>query len=50
VINDTCINQWVFGEFLDKIAGAYAGTNRPITLVQDYARYQKCQSVIPMCN
>jgi transposase len=45
VTNDTYINQWVFGEFLDKIADAYAGTNRPITLVLDNARYQKCQSV-----
>jgi hypothetical protein len=26
VTNDTYINQWVFGEFLDKIAEAYAGT------------------------
>ena len=45
VTNDTYINQWVFGEFLDKIANAYAGTGRPITLVLDNARYQKCQSV-----
>ena len=45
VTNDTYINQWVFGEFLDKIADAYAGTGRPITLVLDNARYQKCQSV-----
>jgi len=45
VTNDTYINQWVFCEFLDKIADAYAGTGRPITLVLDNARYQKCQSV-----
>jgi transposase len=45
VTNDTYINQSVFCEFLDKIAAAYAGTNRPITLVLDNARYQKCQSV-----
>jgi transposase len=45
VTNDTYINQWVFGEFLDKIADAYAVTGRPITLVLDNARYQKCQSV-----
>ncbi|MDD5321097.1 MAG: hypothetical protein PHD43_10895 [Methylococcales bacterium] len=37
--------EWVFGEFLDKIADAYAGTNRHITLVLDNTRYQKCQSV-----
>jgi len=45
VTNDTYINQWVFSEFLDKIAEAYASTGRPITLVLDNARYQKCQSV-----
>ena len=45
VTNDTYINQSVFCEFLDKIAATYAGTNRPITLVLDNARYQKCQSV-----
>ena len=45
VTNDTYINQWVFCEFLDKIAAAYASTGRPITLVLDNARYQKCQSV-----
>jgi hypothetical protein len=33
VTSDTCINQGVFGEFLDKIANAYAGTGRPITLL-----------------
>jgi transposase len=45
VTNDTYINQGVFCEFLDKIAAAYAGTGRPITLVLDNARYQKCRSV-----
>jgi len=35
----------VFCEFLEKIADAYAATGRPITLVLDNARYQKCQSV-----
>jgi transposase len=45
VTNDTYINQWVFCEFLEKIADAYAATGRPITLVLDNARYQKCQSV-----
>ena len=45
VTNDTYINQRVFGEFLDKIAVAYAGTSHPITLVLDNARYQKCQFV-----
>jgi hypothetical protein len=50
--NDTYINQWVFGEFLDKIAYAYAyaGTGHPITLVLDNARYQKCQSVADKAN
>ena len=32
-------------EFLEKIANAYADSGRPITLVLDNARYQKCQSV-----
>lgn len=45
VTNDTYINQGVFCEFLDKIAGAYADTGCPITLILDNARYQKCQSV-----
>lgn len=45
VTNDTYINQGVFCGFLDKIAAAYANTGRPITLVLDNARYQKCQSV-----
>lgn len=45
VTNDTYINQWVFCTFLDKIANAYAETERPITLVLDNARYQKCQVV-----
>jgi transposase len=45
VTNDTYINQTVFCEFLDKIAAAYTGTGRPITLVLDNARYQKCQAV-----
>ena len=43
--NDTYINQSVFCEFLDKIAAAYGDAGRPITLVLDNARYQKCQSV-----
>lgn len=45
VTNDTYINQSVFCEFLDKIAAAYRDAGRPITLVLDNARYQKCQSV-----
>ena len=45
VTNDTYINQDVFCEFLDKIAKAYADSGRPITLILDNARYQKCQSV-----
>jgi transposase len=45
VTNDTYINQDVFCEFLEKIANAYANSGRPITLVLDNARYQKCQSV-----
>jgi transposase len=45
VTNDTYINQNVFCEFLDKIANAYASSGRPITLILDNARYQKCQSV-----
>ncbi len=31
VTNDSYINQGVFCEFLDKIAGTYADTGRPIT-------------------
>ena len=42
--NETYINQVVFCEFLEKISKHY-GTDRPITLVLDNARYQKCQSV-----
>ena len=45
VTNDTYINQDVFCEFLEKIAKAYADSGRPITLILDNARYQKCQSV-----
>jgi len=45
VTNDTYINQDVFCEFLEKIANAYADSRRPITLILDNARYQKCQSV-----
>jgi len=45
VTNDTYINQDVFCEFLEKIATAYADSERPITLILDNARYQKCQSV-----
>jgi transposase len=45
VTNDTYINQDVFCEFLEKISKAYADSGRPITLVLDNARYQKCQSV-----
>jgi transposase len=45
ITNDTYINQDVFCEFLEKIANAYADSGRPITLVLDNARYQKCQSV-----
>jgi transposase len=45
VTNDTYINQDVFCEFLEKIATAYADSGRPITLILDNARYQKCQSV-----
>jgi len=41
-----CIyNQDVFCEFLEKIANAYADSGRPITIILDNARYQKCQSV-----
>jgi transposase len=43
--NDTVVNQETFCSLLDKIASAYADTARPITLVLDNARYQKCQSV-----
>ncbi len=43
--NDTVVNQETFCALLDKIATAYADTGRPITLVLDNARYQKCQSV-----
>lgn len=46
VTNDTYINQFVFCEFLDKIAAAYVGTELPITVVLDNAKYQKCPSVI----
>ncbi|MDD5266965.1 MAG: transposase [Methylococcales bacterium] len=45
VTNDTYINQDVFCEFPDKIAKAYAESGRPITLILDNARYQKCPSV-----
>jgi transposase len=45
ITNDTYINQDVFCEFLEKIANAYADSGRPITLILDNARYQKCQSV-----
>jgi len=45
VTNDTYINQDVFCEFLEKIANTYADSGRPITLILDNARYQKCQSV-----
>ena len=45
ITNDTYINQSVFCEFLEKIAKAYADSGRPITLILDNARYQKCQSV-----
>ena len=45
VTNDTYINQAVFCEFLEKIANTYANSGRPITLLLDNARYQKCQSV-----
>jgi transposase len=50
VTNDTYINQDVFCEFLEKIANAYADNKRPITLVLDNARYQKCQSVASKAN
>ena len=43
--NDTVVNQVTFCALLDKIAGCYASTGLPITLVLDNARYQKCQSV-----
>ena len=43
--NETYINQVVFSKFLEKIATSYQGTERPITLVLDNARYQKCKSV-----
>jgi len=45
VTNDTYINQHVFCTFLDKIAAAYADTEKPITLILDNAKYQKCQLV-----
>jgi transposase len=45
ITNDTYINQDVFCEFLDKIANVYTSSGRPITLILDNARYQKCQSV-----
>ncbi|MBM3230003.1 IS630 family transposase, partial [Candidatus Parvarchaeota archaeon] len=43
--NDTIINQETFCALLEKIANFYAGTQLPITLILDNARYQKCQSV-----
>lgn len=43
--NHTVVNQQVFCSLRDKIAAAYADAGRPITLVLDNARYQKCQSV-----
>jgi len=45
VTNDTYINQDVFCEFLEKIANTYADSGRPLTLLLDNARYQKCPSV-----
>lgn len=45
VTNDTYINQYVFCTFLEKIAGTYAESKCPITLILDNAKYQKCQSV-----
>lgn len=45
ITNKTYINQEIFCELLDKIATVYAGSQLPITLVLDNARYQKCQSV-----
>ncbi len=50
VTNDTYINQDVFCEFLEKISKAYADSKRPITIVLDNARYQKCQSVTAKAN
>ena len=43
--NDTVVNQETFCALLDKVANFYAGTQLPITLILDNARYQKCQSV-----
>ena len=43
--NDTVVNQETFCALLEKIASFYAGTQLPITLILDNARYQKCQSV-----
>ncbi len=45
VTNETYINQVVFCEFLEKIS-ASCGTEQPITLILDNARYQKCKSVL----
>ena len=45
VTNDTYINQHVFCTFLDKIATTYEGEGKPITLILDNAKYQKCQLV-----
>jgi len=45
VTNDTYVNQQVFCELLTKIAACYTDSGRPITLVLDNARYQKCQCV-----
>jgi transposase len=45
VTNDTYINQDVFCEFIEKIVHTYANSGRPITLILDNARYQKCQPV-----
>ena len=45
ITNNTYINQYVFCELLEKIAGTYADSALPITLILDNARYQKCQNV-----
>lgn len=45
ITNETYINQQVFCLLLEKIALSFAGTNKPITLVLDNARYQKSRMV-----
>ncbi len=45
ITNDTVVNQETFCEILEKVASVYAKAKKPITLILDNARYQKCKSV-----